>query len=606
MRTRFDTNARLSSGIWIFVAAGAFYLLFIARMAFTFDERIFFSLFDDAMISMRYARNLASGDGLVWNPGDPAVEGYTNFLWTLWMAVPHLLGVPESLTSLWVMLSGVVILLATGAAVWRIGILLAPESKLVAAAATTMTLFYYPLIFWTLRGMEVGILALLTALSVLLALKLQSRFNQRDLVSLALLLSAQVLVRTDALISVLPVIAFVAFTASRADRLRAVATLAGAVAAVLLIHTGLRIAYYGDALPNTYYLKVEGISLGTRLERGLAAVFDGARVHFYAPIVALAAYVAIVRFRLSLSVCLLIAPFVLNVAYTIFVGGDAWENFRYANRYIAPTMPLLLAAVALAAYRVLHSPAGEQRTWMWMSGALLMIVIVANVAFRSGIPELQIGPTGAVRLASRVAPILLLAGFLFLLPLLPRLSFSLAGQRSLILAGFTALVLLTMDGEAMSRWLAHNAYAVEDDAAWAKYGLIIKETSAPESRIGVIAAGSLSYFSGRYSVDFLGKSDPFIAHSAPQDTTFRPGHNKWDYDHSIGDLQPDIVAQWWIGVTEAEKAKARTWGYEALVGDCMVRRDSPLVDAGALRERIRRLQDAAKLSGIVCLGYNFF
>ena len=57
----------------------------------------FFSLFDDAMIAMRYARNMAEGHGLVWNNGE-YIEGYTNFLWTLWMAIIHLLPVPESRT----------------------------------------------------------------------------------------------------------------------------------------------------------------------------------------------------------------------------------------------------------------------------------------------------------------------------------------------------------------------------------------------------------------------------------------------------------------------------------------------------------------------------
>ena len=40
---------------------------------------------DDAYISFRYARNLAEGAGLVFNPGEP-VEGYTNFLWTVLFA----------------------------------------------------------------------------------------------------------------------------------------------------------------------------------------------------------------------------------------------------------------------------------------------------------------------------------------------------------------------------------------------------------------------------------------------------------------------------------------------------------------------------------------
>lgn len=34
---------------------------------------------DDAYITLRYARHLAEGQGLLWNPGEPPVEGYSNF-----------------------------------------------------------------------------------------------------------------------------------------------------------------------------------------------------------------------------------------------------------------------------------------------------------------------------------------------------------------------------------------------------------------------------------------------------------------------------------------------------------------------------------------------
>ena len=46
---------------------------------------------DDAYISWRYAENLARGLGLVWNEGE-YVEGYTNFLWTVILAIPHRVG----------------------------------------------------------------------------------------------------------------------------------------------------------------------------------------------------------------------------------------------------------------------------------------------------------------------------------------------------------------------------------------------------------------------------------------------------------------------------------------------------------------------------------
>ncbi len=35
---------------------------------------------DDAYISFRYAKNVVQGHGLVWNPGEAPIEGYTNFL----------------------------------------------------------------------------------------------------------------------------------------------------------------------------------------------------------------------------------------------------------------------------------------------------------------------------------------------------------------------------------------------------------------------------------------------------------------------------------------------------------------------------------------------
>jgi len=38
---------------------------------------------DDSFITFRYARNLARGLGVVWNPGEPPVQGYSNFLWML-------------------------------------------------------------------------------------------------------------------------------------------------------------------------------------------------------------------------------------------------------------------------------------------------------------------------------------------------------------------------------------------------------------------------------------------------------------------------------------------------------------------------------------------
>src|SRR6188508_2049644 len=68
----------------VLVLFAALYAIFIARTTFLYNGQIVGTLFDDALISLRYAYNLHAGFGLVWNPGEgPPVEGYTNPLWTL-------------------------------------------------------------------------------------------------------------------------------------------------------------------------------------------------------------------------------------------------------------------------------------------------------------------------------------------------------------------------------------------------------------------------------------------------------------------------------------------------------------------------------------------
>src|SRR5499426_1296174 len=100
-------QALFLAGIAVFLVYAT---MFIYRTSFVIDGERYFSLFDDAMVSMRYARNLANGYGLVWNPGGERVEGYTNPLWVLYMSLIHLLPIPQSKTSLFVQLTAAVFL----------------------------------------------------------------------------------------------------------------------------------------------------------------------------------------------------------------------------------------------------------------------------------------------------------------------------------------------------------------------------------------------------------------------------------------------------------------------------------------------------------------
>jgi hypothetical protein len=72
---------------------------------------------------------------------------------------------------------------------------------------------------------------------------------------------------------------------------------------------------------------------------------------------------------------------------------------------------------------------------------------------------------------------------------------------------------------------------------------------APRTRLAYVLAGNMSYFADRRGVDLLGKMDEFVARTAPtriKPIRFRPGHNKWDYAHSIGELRPQVIASPWF------------------------------------------------------------
>jgi hypothetical protein len=80
--------------------------------------------------------------------------------------------------------------------------------------------------------------------------------------------------------------------------------------------------------------------------------------------------------------------------------------------------------------------------------------------------------------------------------------------------------------------------------------LWIDRITTPEARILVGRAGTVPYFAHRYTIDFLGKSDRHIAREQAQREDyglgryieFRPGHMKYDYAYSVGELKPDLVA----------------------------------------------------------------
>lgn len=577
-------------------ATVALYAALIQGASFHSEGRLFFTLFDDAMISMRYARNLAHGDGLVWNPGDAPVEGYTNFLWTAWMAALHLSRIPEAVLSLGVMLSGIPLLMASAYVARRIALRVFDGSS-VAAVAFWGTALYYPLAFWTLRGMEVGLITLLTLLAILAALRLRSDSSPRDACVLCGALALGLLTRMDFVVPAAVVIAWVVGSTKKARPALCLA-LCGTVAATLAAHSAFRLLYYGDLLPNTYYLKVAGVSPLTRLARGVESLAYLHAVHLFGALVPAAGYLYLRRLALRAEDVLLLAVAASLFLYSASVGGDAWESFGFANRYVVPAVPLLLM-FASRGIEVLVS--GERRADRVLVSALvgaLFATSLLNVVLGShGVRRLQVIPPSLEVEAARVGLPLVLAVALMVLRPAVHHGRGPTGGAALVTANVVLIV--SLSAAPVVGWASHGAEQQHEDVAWARYGILLRQATEPDAMIAVTSAGAISYFSHRTTVDELGKSDSLIAKGPIVREVFQPGHSKWNLAHSIQDLRPDFIAQLFV-VNPEDVGNIESWGYRRLTGSCFVRSGSNAVHEAELVAGIRALRSEYVGGGSVC------
>ena len=321
--------------------------------------RRYFVLFDDAFISLRYARNAASGLGLVWNPGE-RVEGYTNLLMTLLMIIPSWL-FDRSHAALAVQVFGVVTMLGAGLLAFRLAQRLGIRWAWATFAAV---LTCYPLAYWSLLGMETGLLAILLLMATLAALDPPTRPDPR----VPLLLGLALATRPDAMASAAALLAFRFFQADAGSR-RAVTVESLLFAAFALGLTAFRWTYYGSLLPNTYVLKMEGLPLLYRLRMGTLSALP--MLAWLAPAIALAG-VALRRGG-DRRLLLLFALWTVSVLAHVYMGGDAWPRWRF----VCPALPLLFVLAAQGAGLL-----AARRGPRWLAPATLVLALaVANGPF---------------------------------------------------------------------------------------------------------------------------------------------------------------------------------------------------------------------------------
>jgi hypothetical protein len=324
------------------VAQLLFFLETRARYLFTLGDRTYAFLFEDAMISMRYAYNLAHGDGLVFNPGE-RVQGYTNLGWTLIMAAAHAIEPSLEWAALPVMAVGFVCHAVLIIVVFTLARPLGAWLSLLAALLVGLN---GSVLLWGGGGMETTLMAILVTLAFAPWLPGLRVGIPRALAPLFAGLAF--VVRADGLLLFALASLLVVLQARRHRRL--VLGVAAGMVPVLAVLMFQRL-YYDRWLPNTFAAKVSGGS--TDLGRGLGYLWRSvASDTFNAPLLlgALFGLWAERRQRRWLAPGLVLASW---LGYVAWVGGDAFVGARFLIP-VLPLMALLSARGMGAAWALLR------------------------------------------------------------------------------------------------------------------------------------------------------------------------------------------------------------------------------------------------------------
>jgi hypothetical protein len=194
------------------------------------------------------------------------------------------------------------------------------------------------------------------------------------------------------------------------------------------------------------------------------------------------------------------------------VGGDAWEAQGGSNRFVTLVMPLYFILFSWGLFHVLKNTLTQSLKLVegHIPYLLTSILVISLINFNA-------------------------------------------------VTGLKSLLDWMLINSPPQDWVLANSPTQAINKKKAEKALIIADITNNKATIAVVAAGIVPYFSNRYSIDILGKNDKKIANEnmriksgIHKYTAFYPGHLKWDYEYSIGQLKPDIVVELWECPQEAK------------------------------------------------------
>jgi hypothetical protein len=456
-----------------------YYALIVAMVVLVVHAHLFDFVTDDAYISFRYARNLALSGQLVFNLGE-RVEGYTNFLWTVVLALGIKLGIGPVLLSRFL---GLALAVGTLGVVVRMSLRLAGERPsrwhLVAPLLLASTGAFA---CWASGGLETQLFTFLTTLAFDLFLG-EVALGAGCVSAVAFAFAS--MTRPEGLFFFgLAGLFRLLINLGRARRLlprKHELAWVGLFIALFGPYFAWRWNYYGWPFPNTFYVKSSGASgtwkLGVFYLRRFSEDYG---VHFLILLALLGRAAPGERRRRDIR---LFAGLVwlAFAAYVVKVGGD----FMGLYRFILPVIPL---------------------------GAVVLAESVRRLY------ELWQPRVGAV--AAGLALVFVGSGFV---------------------AGSAHTTQLALSYVGADNGIDTPAYLKKYAEERIGPGQWLARFRGPDDLMTVGGAGVIPYYSEIPAYDVFGLVDATIAHDKQMTVSNRPGHEKWGSDAYMLSRHPTLM-----------------------------------------------------------------
>ena len=315
-------------------------------------------LIDDTYIFLRFARNLADGNGPVFNVGE-RVEGFSSPLWTFLLGLAGFLGADlEIAARVLGLLFGIGVVSILTYSIYRRTNLGRLDTALLGIGLASSP----AVVFWSASGMDAPLFLVFVAASFVSALA-DRRGDGSLSFRTATMLALATLTRPEGVLVACYIGAF--FLLER-RRVRSLVLYGTAVAIMLLA----RYAYFGTWVPNTYYAKVT-FDLSRRLVDGASYILPAIGIHsvLLAHLIAVLAVAWKRRVMSAGTIAFLGGWAVMWSGYVSYVGGDNFSFFRF----LLPAMPVLILLFAQAWSAIRTSVRPSVR---WACPAMLLLGFV--------------------------------------------------------------------------------------------------------------------------------------------------------------------------------------------------------------------------------------